>query len=102
LHFAIYRVDWQHNDLTGNLFNNLGEDADHDGHTNAWNGTHLGLDPGDINGIDDDNNGYIDDLSGWNFWTALKVLLSYNIKTTSSNAHGTHCAGISAGVTNNA
>jgi len=29
-----------------------------------------GTNPGEIagNGIDDDNNGYIDDINGWNFW----------------------------------
>lgn len=93
-------VDWKHNDLVGNLFNNLGEDADHDGHTIEWNGSQWVLDPGDLNGVDDDGNGYIDDLSGWNFWTADGTT-NNNIMGSSSNAHGTHVAGISAGVTNN-
>lgn len=94
-------VDWKHNDLIGNLYNNLGEDADKDGHTIEWNGSTWVFDPGDVNGKDDDGNGYIDDFSGWNFWTS-DATQPNNIMVTSSNAHGTHCAGISAGVTNNA
>jgi serine protease len=57
------------------------------------------------NGIDDDGNGYIDDVSGWDaadndndpnapltppiFWGELAY------------THGTHCSGLAAGVTNN-
>ncbi|MBF0297550.1 MAG: S8 family serine peptidase [Oligoflexia bacterium] len=41
------------------------------------------------NGIDDDNNGYVDDVIGWNF-----VSKTNNPKDES--AHGTHCAGIIA------
>jgi len=45
------------------------------------------------NGIDDDNNGYIDDYDGWN-----AVQHSGNITTSS---HGTHVAGISGAIGNN-
>lgn len=38
------------------------------------------------NGIDDDNNGYIDDVYGWN-------AASDNGNPMDGNAHGTHCAG---------
>ena len=48
--------------------------------------------PGEIcgDGIDNDNNGYIDDCHGWNF--------PYNSNTmvVSNEDHGTHCAGISS------
>ncbi len=58
------------------------------GHTdlkdNAW------INPGEIlNGKDDDGNGYIDDIYGWNF-----VSNNNNPKTTSSSNHGSHVAGI--------
>ncbi|MYE07490.1 MAG: S8 family serine peptidase [Oligoflexia bacterium] len=39
------------------------------------------------NGLDDDKNGYIDDINGWNF-----VKNNNNIKDT--HGHGTHIAGI--------
>jgi len=39
------------------------------------------------NGIDDDNNGYIDDVNGWNF-------VSNNNQTRDRHGHGTHIAGI--------
>jgi len=45
------------------------------------------------NGIDDDNNGYIDDINGWNAGT--------NNGTIPANSHGTHCAGIAGAKGNN-
>ena len=60
-------VDWNHTDLVNNIWQNLGEDADGDGRTIEGSGSNWYLDPGDLNGIDDDdwdNNSstYIDDL----------------------------------------
>ena len=46
-----------------------------------------------INGIDDDENGYIDDVYGWNFCT--------NSATIYPHEHGTHVAGIVSAVNNN-
>ena len=57
---------WGHPDLVNHIWNNLGEDADGDGHTIEWDGSKWVYDPGDINGIDDDGNGYVDDFIGWN------------------------------------
>lgn len=45
------------------------------------------------NGIDDDNNGYIDDYDGWN-------AQSHN-GTLSNTYHGTHVAGIAGAIGNN-
>jgi len=61
--------------------------------TNIW------VNPGEIagNGIDDDNNGYIDDVNGWDFSGGNN---DPNPNST-SNDHGTHVAGICAGRTNN-
>ena len=46
------------------------------------------------NGIDDDNNGYIDDVRGYNFG-------SNNNDTNDQNGHGTHVAGIIAAEASN-
>ena len=50
------------------------------------------INPGEIagNGIDDDHNGYIDDVYGWNF-------IKNNSNVTDDDGHGTHVAGIIAG-----
>ena len=43
---------------------------------------------------DDDNNGFVDDIHGWDF-----VNQTFNMRDF--NGHGTHCAGIAAAVGNN-
>jgi subtilisin family serine protease len=83
--------DWNHPDLVHNIFNNLGEDADNDGHTLEWNGSDWVFDPGDINGVDDDANGYVDDLIGWDFWS------NDNDVYYSGSSHGTSTSGIVCG-----
>ena len=59
-------VDATHPDLNGNLWTNPGEIAG--------------------NGIDDDRNGFIDDVHGWDF-------IDRDNTPTDSNGHGTHVAG---------
>lgn len=51
-------LDYTHPDLAANTWVNPGEDMDADGA--VW-------DSDDMNSVDDDGNGYIDDLIGWNF-----------------------------------
>ncbi|MBX3042936.1 MAG: S8 family peptidase [Candidatus Kapabacteria bacterium] len=93
-------TDWTHNDLVENLYQNLGEDADGDGLTIEYIGGQWVLDPGDLNDIDDDGNGYVDDLIGWNFVTDDGTAAN-NPKAVIPNKHGTHVAGIAAAKTNN-
>jgi thermitase len=67
-------IDYNHEDLKENLWMNSKEIAG--------------------NGIDDDNNGYIDDVYGWN------AQLN-NGNPMDGNGHGTHCAGTIGAVHNN-
>ena len=55
------------------------------------------INPGEIpnNGIDDDNNGYIDDVKGYDVADNDPDVTNINF------SHGTHCAGIASAVTNN-
>lgn len=49
------------------------------------------------NGIDDDNNGYIDDLYGWNFYDGNNKVYA----SKDDDSHGTHGAGTICGSQNN-
>ena len=62
------------------------------------------------NGIDDDNNGFIDDVNGWNFCEDSNVLCSYvtdpetgklRSDPEDNDDHGTHIAGIIAAEADN-
>lgn len=57
----------------------------------------LWINPGEVvgNGIDDDNNGFIDDYQGWNFVDATNNVQDYI-------GHGSLVAGVAAARTNNA
>ncbi|MEE9572110.1 MAG: S8/S53 family peptidase [Candidatus Neomarinimicrobiota bacterium] len=82
--------DWDHPDLINNIWNNPGEDFNGNGVTVIWNGAAWVFDPGDINGVDDDGNGYIDDFIGWDF--------SGNDNDPNTSAtHGTQTAGVVCG-----
>ena len=70
-------IHWQHEDLRENIWTNPNEIAN--------------------NGIDDDNNGFIDDVHGWNFRTDSPDV--YGDGTFAR--HGTIVAGIAGAVTNN-
>lgn len=95
-------VDWRHPDLRQNTWQNLGEDADGDGHTIEYVNGYWNLDPGDDNDVDDDWNGYADDMIGWDFYAYdLTGNGSDPNPINVSRAHGTHVAGIAAAKTDN-
>ncbi len=99
-------VDWDHVDLVDNMWNNLGEDANGNGVTLIQQGNTWVLDPGDINGIDEDGNGYADDLIGWDV-SGYSGLQDNNpnppggVSNTGTWAHGTHVAGLLSASTHN-
>ncbi len=66
-------IDYDHEDLIGNMWVNSGEIAG--------------------NGIDDDNNGYIDDIYGYSFVDETADITAHD--------HGTHVGGTVAAETNN-
>ncbi len=78
-------VDYQHEDLQYAIWTNEDEIAG--------------------NGIDDDHNGYVDDLHGWDFYNGDSGICKYskNGKAVASDNdnHGTHCAGTIAATANN-
>jgi len=69
-------VDYTHPDLAPNVLVNSGEIPN--------------------NGIDDDNNGYVDDYYGWDFGN------NDNNPMPGTQSHGTHVAGCASARTNNA
>ena len=72
-------VDEAHPALKGRLWENPGETGlDSEGRDKS------------TNGIDDDGNGYVDDIHGWNF-------VSNSSNLSDKHGHGTHIAGIIAG-----
>jgi len=71
-------TQWDHPDLAANIWTNPGEIA--------------------ANGLDDDANGFIDDVRGWNFGNGSNDPAGF---LPNNALHGTHTAGIACAVTNN-
>ncbi len=83
-------VKWNHPDLADNIWIN---EAELPGITIDWaNGLILGGD-----GIDNDGNGYIDDVIGWDFVEAN----NNPYQAFPGNTHGTHVAGCTGAVGDN-
>ena len=90
-------LEYSHSDLVGNVWQNLGEDADGDGVVLVQSGNTWIFDPDDENGIDDDEDGYEDNFIGWD------VSNNDNDPTPENNNydHGTNVAGCVSASTNN-
>ncbi len=93
-------VLYSHTDLINKIWVNPGEDIDSDG---------VVYDTDDLNGVDDDGNGIIDDLIGYDFFTGIGGYTCWtgedcgvaDTDPKDFNGHGTNCAGIAAATTNN-
>jgi thermitase len=97
-------IDFGHPDLVHNIWQNLGEDLDGDGHTVEWDpATNTWtLDEGDLDyAYDEDQNGFTDDLVGWDFEYNDINPECYPGGSGGTPDHGTSTAGIAAAVTNN-
>ena len=79
-------VDWTHPDIFPNLWVNPGEDL---------NGNGVFDYPDDLNNQDDDNDGYVDDIIGFDFMSNDWNPEPYE----AGNDHGTHVFGIAVGAT---
>ncbi len=91
-------VDYLHPDLQGQIWVNEKEDLN-------GNGT---LDEADLNGVDDDGNGYVDDVIGWDFTDAPAFPDGGDYLNPDNDpwdeypgGHGTAVAGIIAAATGN-
>jgi subtilisin family serine protease len=89
-------LDYEHPDIEANVWVNPGEDLDRNGRVDA----------GDFNGIDDDGNGFVDDIHGYDFVGFGDLLSDGEIHLGDPDpfddlGHGTHVAGIIAATANN-
>lgn len=84
-------IDYLHPELANVLYVNPGEDLDGDGRfTDA-----------DINNVDDDGNGYVDDVRGWDFADQDNDVRPPEAGPYKELSHGTHVAGVIGATVNN-
>jgi len=108
-------VDYLHPDLCNRIWQNLGEDVDGDSVVLIPG---VGFDPDDIDSIDNDGNGYVDDFIGWDWvdgaWADAYrhpvypdsiredgYLPDNDPADFQYNGHGTHCTGTMTAEGNN-
>ncbi|KAK3582546.1 hypothetical protein CHS0354_024100 [Potamilus streckersoni] len=104
-------VDYTHPDLVQNIFINSAEDINKNGIFEAWSSseTRNGK-SGDLDNIDQDGNGFTDDVSGWNFTDIPTSVENGNLVENTHSpgpnsmdkiGHGTSVAGVIAAQANN-
>jgi hypothetical protein len=85
-------VDYNHDDLRNTFKINTREDINNNGFFDPWPASQ----GGDLNGVDDDGNGYADDVIGYDF-----VGGDPNPIPEGGDDHGTLCAGVIVATINN-
>lgn len=85
-------IDYNHEDLVDNMWINHPEDWNQNGRFDPYP-----IPDGDLDGVDNDGNGFVDDVIGYNFVSSNP---DPNPVPFGDN-HGTLCAGTAAAVTNN-
>jgi hypothetical protein len=99
-------VDFEHPDIKPNLWINSAEDINHNGTFEPWsvNEVRNGV-TGDFDGIDNDHNGYIDDVIGYDFVDQETPSFGdYHIPDPipeDEGEHGTNVIGVIAAKANN-
>ncbi|KNY25996.1 S8 family serine peptidase [Pseudobacteroides cellulosolvens] len=83
-------IDYNHPDLIDNIWTNPGES----GFTSDGKRK-------ETDGVDNDGNGYIDDVHGFDFGETTEFINDPDPMDESIDGHGTHCAGIIAAKGNN-
>jgi subtilisin family serine protease len=73
-------IDFQHPDLSANIW------------TNPFDGS---------DSVDNDGNGYVDDIHGWNFYSHNNSIYGGSPGDNNTDAHGTHVSGTIGGVGGN-
>jgi subtilisin family serine protease len=84
-------IDYTHPDIAANVWINGPEDINHNHRFDPY-----AAPQGDLDGIDNDGNGYVDDVCGYDFQGN-----DPDPMPLAADDHGTHCWGITDAVTNN-
>jgi subtilisin family serine protease/Tol biopolymer transport system component len=85
-------LNFDHPELAPNVWTNPGEDLNGDGRLGGYNA--CPMPNGDFNCVDDDGNGYADDVHGWQFPAKTGDVYDHV-------GHGSHVSGTLAAVGNN-
>ena len=93
-------IKYTHEDIDGNIWVDPTEDRNGNGRPDFYSSSQ----GGDLDGIDNDGNGYVDDLIGWDFAGGGNNPLppySPDNNPDDTDNHGTWVSGISSAQTNN-
>ena len=99
-------IDFLHPELNNQLYINSKEDINHNGKFEPWPEEEIrnGI-SGDFNNIDDDNDGFIDDVIGYDFvdqsFGNIGDYIEPDPNPYDENSHGTTVAGVVAAERNN-